>query len=436
MHDVRNVVLPTHRPGDVGDVKVSEEAGRAGFRDVFSVAEFRTLWAGQLLSVAGDQLAKVALTVLVYDRTRSAALAALTFAVSFVPNFLGGILLSGFADRLPRRTVLVVCDVIRMALAGLMAVPGVPLPILVALLFAITMIGAPFTAARAAIYPDILAGDRYATGTAITLTTNQLAQVIGFAAGGAITGLLGARPCLLADAGTFAASALLIQFGVAARPSSGSGGRRVSVALAGLGAGTRLVFGNPALRAPMLLGWTAALYNAPEGIAAPFARTLGGGAVTTGLLLACPAAGYTVGALAFSRLGAENRARLMTPLAVACSAALIPIALGPSLDVTLAILAVSGACQCFQVAANAAFVTAAPPHQRSQAFGLAAAGMSLGQGAAMALAGVAAQYHAPGIVIGCAGILGVAAALGLSRPLLSSTSARTLPSSKPARPRF
>jgi predicted MFS family arabinose efflux permease len=320
---------------------------------------------------------------------------------------------------------MITCDLARMALAALMAMPGVPLPVLVALLFLITMLGAPFTAARAAVYPVILTGGRYTTGTAITLTTNQLAQVIGFAAGGALTGLLGARPCLLADAATFAASALLVRLGTAARPSDGSGGRSVAAAVSGLGAGTRLVFATPALRTPMLFGWLAALYNAPEGIAAPFARSLGGGAVTTGLLLACPAAGYTVGALSFSRLlTPERRARLMTPLAVACSAALIPIALGPGLVVTLVILAVSGACACFQVAANAAFVTAAPPAQRSQAFGLAAAGMSLGQGAAMALAGAAAQHHAPAIVIGAAGVLGVVAALGLILPLPFSRTAR------------
>jgi predicted MFS family arabinose efflux permease len=407
-------------------VHVSEQAGRIGFGEVFGVAEFRALWSAQLLSVAGDQLAKVALTVLVYARTGSAVLAAVTFAVSFVPSFLGGLALSGLADRLPRRAVMLACDLVRMVLAALMAVPGVPLPVLVALLFLITMISAPFTAARAAVYPVILAGDRYSTGTAITLTTNQLAQVIGFAAGGALTGLLGARPCLLADAATFGASALLVRFGVAARASDGGAGRSVSAAVAGLAAGTRLVFATPALRTPMLFGWLAALYNAPEGIAAPFARALGGGAVTTGLLLACPAAGYTVGALAYSRLlGPERRAQLMAPLAVACSAALIPIALGPGLAVTLVILAVSGTCACFQVAANAAFVTAAPPAQRSQAFGLAAAGMSLGQGAAMALAGAAAQHHAPAIVIGAAGVLGVVAALGLILPLPFSGTTRS-----------
>ena len=152
---------------------------RAAFRAVFAVPEFRALWAAQLLSVAGDQLAKVALTVLVYDRTRSAVLAAITFAASFVPSFVGGIALSGLGDRLPRRAVMIACDLARMVLVILMALPGIPLPFLVALLFAVTMIGAPFTSARAAIYPEILTGARYVTATAITLTTFQLAQVVG-----------------------------------------------------------------------------------------------------------------------------------------------------------------------------------------------------------------------------------------------------------------
>src|SRR5580700_11318831 len=82
----------------------------AGFRDVFAVAEFRVLWSAQLLSVAGDQLARVALTVLVYDQTHSALLAAVAYAGSIAPVFLGGILLSGVADRRPRRQVMIICD--------------------------------------------------------------------------------------------------------------------------------------------------------------------------------------------------------------------------------------------------------------------------------------------------------------------------------------
>ena len=83
------------------------EQAATTFRDVFAVAEFRALWAAQLLSVIGDQLARVALTVLVYDRTRSALLAAVTFVASIVPTFVGGVMLAWLADRYPRRRVMI-----------------------------------------------------------------------------------------------------------------------------------------------------------------------------------------------------------------------------------------------------------------------------------------------------------------------------------------
>jgi MFS family permease len=101
-------------------------AERVTYRHVFAVAEFRALWAAQLLSVAGDQLARVALTVLVYDRTQSAVLAAVTFIMGVLPSFFGGLFLTGVADRLPRRTVMIGCDLARLALVLVMVIPGVP----------------------------------------------------------------------------------------------------------------------------------------------------------------------------------------------------------------------------------------------------------------------------------------------------------------------
>src|SRR5579875_635699 len=175
------------RPAATG-VPADHARGPGTYRDVFSVGEFRALWLAQLLSVAGDQLARVALTVLVYDRTRSPLLAAATYAASIIPVFAGGVLLAGLADRLPRRTVMITCDLARTGLVLIMVIPGIPLAVLVALLYAVTLFTAPFTAARSAIYPDILAGDRYVLGTAVTMTTFQFAQVTGFAVGGALVG--------------------------------------------------------------------------------------------------------------------------------------------------------------------------------------------------------------------------------------------------------
>ena len=137
---------------------------RATFRDVFAVREFRALWFSEILSVAGDRLALVALTLLVYHQTRSPLFTALTYAVGYLPWVIGGLFLSDVADRRPRRTVMVTCDAVRAVLVAAMAVPGVPLGALVALLFATTMFTPPFESARAAITPDMLQGERYVLG--------------------------------------------------------------------------------------------------------------------------------------------------------------------------------------------------------------------------------------------------------------------------------
>jgi MFS family permease len=397
---------------------------RATFGEVFRIGEFRALWIAQVLSVAGDQLARVAITLLVFDQTRSALLAAVAFAASVVPTFAGGLLLSGLADRWPRRRVMIGCDLSRAGLVGLMALPGMPLVVRVGLLVLVTLISAPFTSARAALYPDILAGDRYVLGTAVTLTTLQFAQVLGFAVGGAAVAFFGVRVSLLADAVTFIVSAVITGLWVRVRPiprGQDHGGpaqpsRRHG---RGLRAGLRLVFRTPALLTPMLFGWLAAFYNVPEGVAAPLAAALGGGAVAVGLILAAQALGATLGAALFSRLVKPQwRLRWMSPLAAGSCAVLVLFVVHPALPGALVLLMISGLCDCYQLAANAAFVRAVPDSQRSQAFGIAQGGMSLGQGAAMILAGAAAEQFPPSLVIAASGVLGLAAAVAIavSRP--------------------
>src|SRR5437660_1162991 len=108
-HDASGPVNSARRGRHRRSAVTLDRSANPGFRDVFAVAEFRALWGAQLLSVAGDQLARVALTVLVYDQTRSALLAAVAYAASIIPVFLGGILLSGVTDRRPRRQVMIVC---------------------------------------------------------------------------------------------------------------------------------------------------------------------------------------------------------------------------------------------------------------------------------------------------------------------------------------
>jgi predicted MFS family arabinose efflux permease len=165
----------------------------------------------------------------------------------------------------------------------------------------------------------------------------------------------------------------------------------------------------------MLFGWLAAFYNAPEGVVTPLARALGGGAATVGVILAAGALGETTGAIILSRFVAPpTRLRLMGPLAVAACAIPVLFFLRPGLPVSLLILFASGLCASYQVAANAAFVTAAPQEQRSQTFGLAQGGLSLGQGILMILAGAAADHHPPTGVIAVCGAVGVVVALAIA----------------------
>jgi hypothetical protein len=363
-----------------------------------------------VLSVAGDQLARVALTVLVYDRTQSALLAAITFAASIVPQFVGGVMLAGLADRLPRRQLMIVCDLARALLVALMALPGVPVVALVGLLVVVTLLGAPFSAARAALYRDILTGESYVLGSAVTMTAMETAQVAGFGAGGVVVGVFGVHVSLAADAVTYLLSAAVTMLWVRYRPAAGAGSGGSGLSLAGV----RLVFGAAGLRTPMLLGWLAAFTDVYEGVAAPLAREVGGGAVTTGLILAAGALGASVGAVAFGRfVRPPAQLRWMPPLAVAACAALILFALRPGLTGALLILILTGGLCCYQLAANAAFVTAAPPDRRSEAFGVAQGGMALGQGTVMIAAGAVASVLPPAVVLAGVGGLGVLAALAM-----------------------
>jgi hypothetical protein len=392
-------------------------APRPSYRALFRQPEFRALWVSYVLSAGGDRLALVALTLLVYDRSRSPLLAAVTFAAGFVPYLFGGMFLSGFADRLPRRTVLVTCDLARCALVVAMLVPRVPLGAMIGLLYAVTLVQPPFDAARSAVTRDVFDSDSYPLAMAVMNSTTRVVVVAGSAAGGLIVALAGARPALGVDAATFAASAVIIQLGVRARPPvAGSADGAGEGPLGHLAAGIRLVFGDPALRTLLCLGWLAAFYEVPEGIAAPYAAHLGGGAVAAGLLIGASQLGAAVTTPLFTaKLGPLTRLRWMGPMAVLTCGILAVTVLRPNLIASMALFALSNSFAMYQIAANSAFVERIPNEKRGQAFGLANAGLIVGQGLAFAVAGAAAEVVPPSAVVALSGGIGalIAGALAI-----------------------
>lgn len=385
----------------------------ATYSEVFAVREFRYLFSAYLLSLIGDQLAKVALSIVVYERTGSALLSAVTFAVSYLPWLIGGPLLSVYADRYPRRQVMVGCDLIRMVLVGSLALPGLPLWSLVTLLFIANVFTPPFEAARSATTPEVLSGDKYAVGLGLSSITAQVAQVVGFVAGGALVVLLSARGSLLIDAATFAVSAILLQVGVRPRPAAAPDepARLWSDAKEGV----RIVFGLPRVRwyVVMLFVALAAAY-APEGLAAPYAAELGGDATAVGLLLAASPLGLIVGGVVIGRmLRPSRREALLVPLAVLSVAVLIPAAIVTWLPVVLLLFLVSGFGVSFIIPLNVMVVQAIPASLRARAFGVVSTGIQAVQGLAIVAAGLVAEFLGPSIVVSLCGTLGTVAVLWL-----------------------
>jgi predicted MFS family arabinose efflux permease len=391
---------------------------------VFSVAEFRALWLAYAQSIVGDQLARVALAVLVFDRTRSAAWTAATYSLTYLPALVSGVLLTGLADRLPRRTVMVGADVTRAVLVAVMAMPGLPLPVLACVLVLVELAEAPFGAAQGALLPAIVGDHRYEQGQRIVIVTHQAGQLAGFAAGGVLVAWLGPHLSLAVNALTFLASALLVAIRVRARPAAArptSPGSRL-VTLSQVRDSARLIWTDARLRALVCLGWLAGFTIVPEGLAVPLADQVGAGAAGVGLLLAAKPAGTLLGAYVLGRawIGQSRRLRWLGPLAVCASLPNVLYLLGPTLTTALVLPAVSGLFAAYQITAGATFVRLTPDDQRGQALGLARSGLVAVQGVGIAASGAIAQWSGgPAGTIGAAGIVGtvcaVAAATAWSR---------------------
>ncbi|MEO3813323.1 MFS transporter [Sphaerisporangium sp. B11E5] len=403
------------RPGRLPGRHRRSPESQATYGEVIAIGEFRALWGGQCLSLLGDQLAQVALALLVYDRTGSPLATAGVYALTYLPPIVGGPFLAALADKYARRRIMIVCDLARAALVGLMAVPDMPFYALCALVFLVVLLSSPFTAARAALLPEILEGDRYVAGSALQNMTNQAVQMLGFAAGAGVIAAIGAHYGLALDAATFLASALIIALGVRRRPPP-EPDTSVPISMwAMTKTGARLVFGDRRLRVLVLFAWLCGFYVLPEGIAVPYAATFSTDPRTvtllTGLLMAAMPTGTVLGAFFFGRfVTPTRRLRAMGWMAMLSCAPLIGCAMRPPVAVVLALWVLAGIGGAYQLAANAAFVQCVPANRRAQAFGLVQSGLLGVQGIGILIGGAAAQALGPEPVVALAGAAGLAAA--------------------------
>lgn len=330
----------------------------------------------------------------------------------------GGPLLAAYAERHSFARTMIGCDLLRMAAIGLVALPGLPVGVILVLLFVTSLFTPPFESARSALVAQLLSGELYVSALAVQGVVNQAAQLAGYMIGG-IVAAASPRLAIGLDAGTFAVSALLISR-VDARPPPMTG-RPGSSLLREAAEGFAVVFGQPALRAIALVVFTVVTFTIlPEGLAAAWTAQLGGGPVAQSVLMAALPLGGAAGGLVIARLVPPPvRLRIIRPLALAAPAVLaVPLA-NPPYPVVLALAVISSfAATGTMIACNGIFVRVLPGTCRARVFGIMQGGLFIAQGTAVAAAGLVGEGMPVPDVAGGWSLVGILimAAMSLSWP--------------------
>lgn len=381
---------------------------RTTYRQVLAQREFTAVLVAFLVSMLGTVVAHVALAVLVFSRTGSPLLSALAFSIGWLPHLFVGTLLSGLVDRVPARRLLVGCELVSAALVGLMVLPGLPTAGLLGLVLLQGCVTPVFMAARSASLPQLLPGDTYVLGRSLLNLGAQGGQLVGYALGGLLLGLVSPQTALALDAVSFLVSALVLRVGMRDRPPAAGpgGGGLAAESLDGL----RRLWRHRRVRALLLLGWLPPMLGVvPEAVAVPFAADAGGGPSAAGLLLASVAAGVIVGDLLVARLlRPPARLRVMGPLALAVFVPMLLFALRPGLPVAAALLVLSGLGWGHTVGQAQAFLAAVPEDLRGRGLAVASSGSMLTQALGFVAGGAAAELLAPHQVVVLAGVTGLA----------------------------
>jgi len=396
-------------------------AGTTRFQDALRTRAFATFFVAELQSVAGDQLARVALSVLVFQQTGSATASGFVFAATFLPAIVGGALLGPVADRYRRRWVMCGVDGVRAALFGAMALPGMPTTARVVLLVAAVFVGPLFTTAGVAYLAAALDSETFRVATGLRMLSSQAAQVVGFGVGGALVATLGPSWALMIDASTFALSALLM--GVLA-PSAGDERRRAAEpAPSGPAQSARSVlWADRRVRALLALSALAGFFIAPEGLAIPVAQQWHVSTTRAGLLLAAIPLGSVVGVYVLvRRVPRGRRTPVAYAMAAACGLPLVVSGVAGQYAVAVACWFVSGALAAYQVEVLTQIVLSIPQSLRGRGLGVANAVLLGAQGVGLAVFGGLGDALTPGGAIVLAGAAGAACAgLLLVGPLRSS----------------
>ncbi len=160
-------------------------------------------------SSVGTLLAAIALAIDIKDRTNSGLWIGAVLIVAYLPTVVVGLLLGPLLDRLRRRNLLVVADVVR---AGVFcALPFVSRPGSIVALAAVAGLASGFF--RPAVYagiPNLVPDDELPAANAPLNSTENGRWAIGPVLGGLLTAAAGPHTAYWINAASFALSAVLI----------------------------------------------------------------------------------------------------------------------------------------------------------------------------------------------------------------------------------
>jgi MFS family permease len=325
---------------------------------------FRRLLAGSTLSSVGGSMTTFAVTLQVYQITRSPFAVGAIGIARMAPALAIGLLGGSLADAVDRRKlVLVTTTSLAVVSAGLTAQAFAGLGMvwllyaLVAIQSALGSVNAP---ARQTFLPRLLPPAQLAAGLALNRISFQLMLIGGPALGGLITATTGSlRACYLADTLSFAAAL----YGVAGLPAMQPREDKARPGPRAVAAGLGLIARSQVLAGAFLTDLNATVFGLPVALfPAINADRFGGSPSTLGLLTAAIGVGGLVSSVFSGPVGKVSRRGLaMLCSAAVWGAAFAGFALAPALWLALSLLAIAGAADTFTVVFRSAIVQSVTP---------------------------------------------------------------------------
>ena len=237
-------------------------------QNAFRNPNFRLLWAGQATSILGDQFSMIAMPWLVLKLTGSDPVALGTvLALGSVPRALFMLLGGAVTDRLSQRTVMLLSDVLRCALTGLLAglvlIGSVHLWMVYILSLLGGLVSSFFTPASSSIVPQLLEAEYVQAGNSVMQGSTQLSIFLGpVLAGGLIAAFAGKTGtsgnmegiglAFAFDALTFLASAVTLWFMHVPHPGDAAASAQPGL-LASIKEGLHYMLQDPVMRLVYIL---------------------------------------------------------------------------------------------------------------------------------------------------------------------------------------